>query len=156
MTVRMVEFNVSSESEMLRLGGSLAAVLTPPCVLYLQGNLGAGKTTLVRGMLTALGHASNVKSPTYTLVESYRIGELACYHFDLYRLADPEELETIGFRDYLEADALCFVEWPERGEGWLPAPDLLIRLEPVAADQRRVVCVAMKPAGSKLLEKLKS
>lgn len=153
---RMAEFNVSSESEMLRLGGNLAAALAPPHILYLQGNLGAGKTTLVRGILTALGHTSKVKSPTYTLVESYRIGELACYHFDLYRLADPEELETIGFRDYLDANALCFVEWPEKGEGWLPVPDLLIRLEPLSANGRHVSCEAMKPAGEEVLARLKS
>lgn len=152
----MTEFHINSESEMLRLGGSLAESLVPPCILYLQGNLGAGKTTLVRGILTALGHTSNVKSPTYTLVESYHIGKLVCYHFDLYRLGDPEELETIGFRDYLDASALCFIEWPEKGEGWLPAPDLLIRLEPVGSSGRRVICEAMKPAGKEILEQLKS
>jgi tRNA threonylcarbamoyladenosine biosynthesis protein TsaE len=150
------EFNVCSEGEMLRLGESLARTLTPPCIIYLQGNLGAGKTTLVRGILTALGHNSNVKSPTYTLVESYRLGELACYHFDLYRLGDPEELETIGFRDYLQSDSLCFVEWTEKGGGWLPEPDLLIWLEAAAPGERRVVCKAMKSAGEQILEKLKS
>lgn len=152
----MAEFDVNSESEMLWLGGNLAAALNPPCVLYLQGNLGAGKTTLVRGILTALGHTSNVKSPTYTLVESYQLGELACYHFDLYRLTDPEELEMIGFRDYLQANALCFVEWPEKGEGWLPPPDLLVRLEPLASDRRHVVCVAMSASGERVLDILKS
>lgn len=152
----MTEFDVNNEREMLRLGGNLAAALSPPCVLYLQGNLGAGKTTLVRGILTALGHAANVKSPTYTLVESYQLGDLACYHFDLYRLADPEELETIGFRDYLQGNALCFVEWPEKGEGWLPSPDLLIRLEPQAFDRRHIVCVAMNASGERVLDALKS
>lgn len=152
----MAEFDVNSESEMLRLGGKLAAALSPPCVLYLQGNLGAGKTTLVRGILTALGHTANVKSPTYTLVESYQLGGLACYHFDLYRLADPEELETLGFRDYLQANALCFVEWPEKGEGWLPPPDLLIRLESPAFDRRHLVCIATNLSGERVLDTLKS
>ena len=153
---RILEFKVGSEDEMLQLGESLAEVLAAPCILYLQGNLGAGKTTLVRGILTGLGHASNVKSPTYTLVENYRLGELACYHFDLYRLGDPEELETIGFRDYLQSDALCFVEWPEKGQGWLPEPDLLLRMETTGLSERRVVCSAMKPGGERILAKLKS
>lgn len=152
----ILEFNVANEGEMLQLGESLAKVLAPPCVLYLQGNLGAGKTTLVRGVLTALGHTSNVKSPTYTLVENYRLGDLDCYHFDLYRLGDPEELETIGFRDYLQPDALCFVEWPEKGRGWLPEPDLFIRLETTAPHERKVVCTAVTSAAEKLLQRLKS
>jgi tRNA threonylcarbamoyladenosine biosynthesis protein TsaE len=154
--VAILEFNVANEGEMLQLGERLAKELAPPCILYLQGNLGAGKTTLVRGILTALGHTSNVKSPTYTLVENYRLGDLACYHFDLYRLGAPEELETIGFRDYLQPNALCFIEWPEKGRGWLPEPDLFIRLETTAPDGRKVVCSAKKPAGGRILQKLKS
>jgi tRNA threonylcarbamoyladenosine biosynthesis protein TsaE len=132
-----VEFNLPEEQDMLALGARLASVLSPPLTLHLHGNLGAGKTTLVRGILTGLGHTGRVKSPTYTLVENYRIGEGMYYHFDLYRLGDPEELEAIGFRDYLDTNAVCFIEWPERAQGYLTPPDLDIRIE-TAGNGRRL------------------
>jgi len=111
-----------------QFGAELWRLLPAKCLVFLYGDLGAGKTTLVRGFLQAAGHLGAVKSPTYTLVEEYRIGDRKIYHFDLYRLADPEELEWIGIRDYLDEDAVCIIEWPEMGEGILPAADVSIRL----------------------------
>ncbi len=102
----------------VRLAGALGAVRT----LYLRGPLGSGKTTLVRGILRGLGHRGAVKSPTFTLVESYALAR-AVHHFDLYRLKDPEELEFLGWRDYLQGDDLCLVEWPERAGAALPPAD---------------------------------
>lgn len=122
-----------------QFGAELWRVLPPKCLVFLYGDLGAGKTTLVRGLLQAAGHPCAVKSPTYTLVEEYRIGGRKIYHFDLYRLADPEELEWIGIRDYLDEEAVCIIEWPEMGEGMLPSPDVSIRLR--AQDAGRLVSV---------------
>ena len=122
------------EDATLALGAAiaraLAAVSTPRGgVIYLRGELGAGKTTLTRGLLRGLGVTGNVKSPTYTLVESYELGSLTAYHFDLYRLADAEELEYMGIRDYNADNALMIIEWPERGAAFLPPADLDIQLE---------------------------
>ncbi len=102
--------------------------------VYLEGDLGAGKTTWVRGLLRALGHAGPVRSPTYTLVESYELDSGTILHFDLYRLGDPEELEYLGVRELHAPGALWLIEWPERGRGWLPEPDLRVRLSGHAED----------------------
>jgi len=110
-------------------GGRLAQATRQGGMIFLKGELGAGKTTLVRGLMRALGYHGRVKSPTYTLLESYRLEGKNIYHLDLYRLADAEELEWIGIRDLLDEADLCLVEWPERGFGVLPTPDLEIGIE---------------------------
>lgn len=113
----------------MELGGQIACLLPLGGVVLLHGNLGAGKTTLVRGLLRSLGFQGTVKSPTYTLVEPYRVADRDIYHFDLYRLADPEELEYLGVRDYFRDDALCLIEWPEQADGFLPKADLEVTIE---------------------------
>lgn len=116
-------------------------------VIFLHGDLGAGKTTLVRGLLRSLGHPGRVPSPTYTLVEPYELGGLSLKHLDLYRIADPEELEFLGVRDMV---GTVLIEWPERGAHFLPSPDLECRLS-VAAPGRVLEVEGSSEAGRALV-----
>lgn len=138
----------------LGLGEHLIGFDIPPepgrdaaLMVHLIGNLGAGKTTLVRGILRGMGHEGPVRSPTYTLVEPYAFeqpesdGLSAAYHMDLYRLADPEELEYIGIRDLLEQRAVCLVEWPDKGLGFLPEADLTVQIDFEQEGQGRVLLI---------------
>ncbi len=144
---------LDSEAAQEALGARLAQVCQDRALIYLEGDLGAGKTTLTRGFLRGLGHLGAVKSPTYTLIEPYRIGQRRVYHLDLYRVADPAELEYLGLREMLEEKAVLLIEWAERGRGWLPEPDLRIRIRHRGA-ARELRLSASKPSGEKLLAAL--
>jgi len=130
---------LADEAATMALGAALAADPTrlPGTVIYLSGDLGAGKTTLTRGLLRALGFEGRVKSPTYTLVELYVVSKLNLYHFDFYRFSDPEEWQEAGFRDLFNPQNMCLVEWPEKAQDLLPLPDLNITLT-ATPDSRRV------------------
>ncbi len=149
----MKHFFLADADAMDRFGRAVAEELQPPLVLYLQGDLGAGKTTLVRGVLRGLGVTGACKSPTYTLVEPYEVAQGQVFHFDLYRLQSPEELDFIGLRDYVDQEAICLFEWPERAGGMLPPADLVLRLRPRDAG-RDVHIEAGGPTGEQLLERL--
>lgn len=120
---------IPNETDMLSLGKRIAANSKPGDLIYLHGELGAGKTTLVRGLLYALGITGAIKSPTFTLVETYQVDNLHLFHFDLYRLTDPKELLAIGLSDYLTEDAICLIEWPEKAEDYLPEANLYCTIE---------------------------
>lgn len=119
-------------------------------VIHLIGELGAGKTTFCRGFLHGLGYQGNVKSPTYTVVEPYRVGERDIYHFDLYRINAYDELEAIGIRDYFNGQSLCLVEWPERAEGELATPDLSVSIH-YQGEARRLLLESSSSEGESIL-----
>jgi len=153
--------HLADEAATLAFGAQLARGLMPgTCApaggpqgmtFYLEGDLGAGKTTLVRGVLRALGYDGRVKSPTYTLAETYSLPAFELYHFDLYRMHDPREWLDAGFRDVSGGHAVSLIEWPEKAAGWLPSPDVIIRLT-IADDAREIECEATSPCGAHYLE----
>ncbi|MDO5069809.1 tRNA (adenosine(37)-N6)-threonylcarbamoyltransferase complex ATPase subunit type 1 TsaE [Neisseria sp. Dent CA1/247] len=121
---------LADEEATLKLGESWAASVMPPLVVYLQGDLGAGKTTFTRGLLRGTGYQGAVKSPTYTIVESYTLPQSASlHHFDLYRFATPEEWEDAGLDDLFADDCICLIEWPQQGGSFVPPADLTVTLE---------------------------
>ena len=146
-------YDLPNEGAQEALGAALAAACSGAALIFLEGDLGAGKTTTTRGFLHALGHRGAVKSPTYTLVEPYLIDGRQVYHLDLYRVADPGELEYLGLREMLAESAVLLVEWPERGAGWLPTADLRVCIEHRPAG-RRVTLSAATRRGAAILSNL--
>jgi tRNA threonylcarbamoyladenosine biosynthesis protein TsaE len=149
----MYELELIGEHQQEVLGEAIAKALIFPATLYLEGDLGAGKTTLARGILRGLGYRGRVKSPTYTLLEPYELGAFACYHFDLYRLSDPEELIFLGIEDLLDEGSLFLVEWPERGRGILPLADCVIDIA-YLGDRRQIRFTPGTDTGLKIINNL--
>lgn len=146
--------SLDSEAATINLGRLLAPALDAAGVIFLSGGLGAGKTTLCRGLLRGLGYDGAVKSPTFTLVEPYELERGSVYHFDLYRLAHPDELDYLGAEDYFAAEALCLIEWPERGAGFLPTPDLELTLTVTLEASRQVQLRAQTLKGERAMARL--
>lgn len=159
MTEYMTEMRraLPAEADTLALGRALAACIQPGLTIYLSGELGAGKTTLARGLLRGLGYSGKVKSPTFTLVEVYEFSRLYLYHFDFYRFRDPRELGEAGLREYFNPQSVCLVEWPEKTNkaAGLPAADLRVMLE-VAGSGRNVSIFADSEAGASCLKSLQA
>lgn len=150
-----VEMILRSENELAAIAAKLAKHVNADLIIYLRGPLGAGKTTFARGFLRGLGYEGVVKSPTYTLVEPYRFESgLMCYHFDLYRLADPEELEFTGARDYFNSSSICLIEWPEKAAGYLAAADIDCHLAH-HSQGRKMTLTACSAKGERLVIRLK-
>ncbi len=141
-----LQWLLADEQQMVAFGRQLGLAARPEASIYLRGNLGMGKTTLCRGVVQSFGHTGVVKSPTYTLVEPYDFGDELVYHFDLYRLGDPEELEYLGIRDYFALPALRLIEWPDRGEGLLPEADLELQID-LQGTGRRITIKPQTPRG---------
>ena len=146
---------IHNEVEMQDLGGRLAQCCHDAIVMYLRGPLGAGKTTLIRGFMRGIGYTGVVKSPTYTLIEPYEVGETRLYHLDLYRIEAAEELAYLGLRELHDGKTIMLVEWPERGAGFLPPADLILEIE-YAAEGRRLSLIAPTPTGEAVAKVLMS
>ena len=136
---------LKSDIDTETLAATLAKVITSPCIIFLEGPLGAGKTTFLRGFLRALGFSGHVKSPTFTLLETYSFNQQVIVHMDLYRLKNAAELEMIGFRDYLTDDAIFVIEWPKKVENQLPKPSLLCNIKIPANGLGRVFEIQLFP-----------
>lgn len=155
----MQEFrtHLADEFATASFGAALARAIAPGLSIYLQGDLGAGKTALTRALLQTAGHQGPVRSPTYTLAEPYRImldgHTVDAVHFDLYRLASPEEFLDAGFREYFGGKTICIVEWPEKAEGVLPTPDIKILLD-IEGVGREIELQAVSDQGRQCLARL--
>lgn len=145
---------LADETATLAFGARLGRALAPGLRIYLRGDLGAGKTTLVRGLLRGLGYPGKVKSPTYTLVELYKISNLCLYHFDFYRFEKSSEWEEAGFREHFGPEGTCLVEWPERAAGALPPPDLVLRFT-IPDSGRGIGLTASSEAGAACLQRMR-
>jgi len=141
-----ITLTLADENATLNCARRLAHVIVPGCVIYLHGNLGAGKTTLVRGLLQALGYTGRVKSPTYTLLEPYQIDGWQLRHFDLYRMNSAFEWEQAGFNDEVDGSNVFLIEWPEQAAGQLPAADIEVTFE-ILNQGRTVILRAISPKG---------
>lgn len=150
----MIEaFYAEGDQAMEVVGAAIGNAMQGRGIIYLQGDLGAGKTTLSRGLIRGRGHQGAVKSPTFTLVEPYELASGSIYHFDLYRLLDPEELEFLGVRDYFSPESLCLVEWPDKGKGVLPSADLTITISPKGSG-RQLHIAGLSPHGLAACQRL--
>ena len=147
--------HLAAEQDTLELGALLARGIRPGMVIHLCGDLGAGKTTLARGLLRGLGWSGRVKSPTFALVEPYTISSLYLYHFDFYRFDHSDEWADTGFREYFNPTAVCLVEWPEKAGGNLPVPDVRIALE-ITGNGRDAVVTAYTGAGKDCIARMHS
>jgi tRNA threonylcarbamoyladenosine biosynthesis protein TsaE len=150
-----LSLSLPDEAATLALGAALAQALAPGLVVYLVGDLGSGKTTLVRGVLRGLGYAGNVKSPTYTLVELYAISRLNLHHFDFYRFSQPEEYLDAGLDEYFQGGAVCLVEWPDKAGDYLAPADLRVSLA-IEHYGRRIDFASLTEAGHACLSRLRS
>lgn len=149
----MIDTFLPTEKAMLDFGARLANACGKSAVIFLYGNLGAGKTTLARGFLRGLGYEGNVKSPTYTIVESYSLQSITVYHFDLYRVRDVQELEFIGIKDYFNENSICLIEWPEHGAEMLPPADLACYIE-AHHEGRKIKLEAYSAEGKNIVNQL--
>lgn len=145
--------HLSNEEATLSFGTILSKALSPHLVLWLEGNLGSGKTTLTRGILRGLGYNGKVKSPTYTLIEPYAISRLNLYHFDFYRFTSPEEFLDAGLDEYFSGTGICIVEWPDKAQPYLPLPDIIITLSPDSGG-RQIQITAESFAGRQCLRNI--
>lgn len=156
ITLTPIEAILADEAATLACGARFANILVPGLNIYLHGDLGAGKTTFVRGVLQGLGHFGKVKSPTYTLVEPYVISRYKLYHFDLYRFTDEEEWDAVGFRDYFNPQSICMIEWSEKAAQVLPQPDIHVTLSMLNLDQnsqgRKIQFSSGSPLGKECLK----
>ncbi|MDI9818424.1 tRNA (adenosine(37)-N6)-threonylcarbamoyltransferase complex ATPase subunit type 1 TsaE [Tatlockia sp. PL877] len=146
----MIQIGLADEASSESLAYRLAGCLFSPLILAFSGEIGSGKTTLIRAMLRALGVTTAIKSPTFSLIESYQCNHLQIHHFDLYRIHDEAELEYIGFRDYFNEDAVCCIEWPEKAGQSLEQVDIHFELT-LNGDGRLLTVQASSPAGEEIL-----